>query len=143
MSVDNEVRAASEKFYSALNRMAKGEAGTMADVWSHGVQVTAFHPIGGRDIGWDKVGASFENVAKIASDGQIKLVDQIIQASGDMACETGTEKGHLTLAGLQANIDQRVTNIYRKENGTWKMVHHHADISSSMMDVLARLKANA
>jgi ketosteroid isomerase-like protein len=143
MSAENEVRAASEKFYSALNRMAKGEAGTMTEIWSHGAQVTAFHPIGGRDVGWDKIGGSFEQVAKIASDGQIKLADQIIQVGGDMACETGTEKGRLVLAGLHASIDQRVTNIYRRENGDWKVVHHHTDMSPAMMDVLARLKAKA
>ena len=36
MSVESEVRAASAKFYSALNHMAKGDAGPLAEVWSHG-----------------------------------------------------------------------------------------------------------
>lgn len=143
MSAETEVRAASEKFYAALNRMVKGEAGTMSDVWSHGAQVTAFHPIGGREIGWDKVGGSFDQVAKLASDGQVKLADQIIQVAGDMACETGTEKGQVVLAGLSAAIDHRVTNVYRKENGSWRIIHHHTDMSPAMMEVLARLQAKA
>lgn len=29
--------------------MAKGEAGAMEGVWSHGAEVTALHPIGGRE----------------------------------------------------------------------------------------------
>ena len=143
MSAETEVRAASAKFYSALNRITKGEAGSMTDVWSHGAQVSAFHPIGGRDIGWDKVGGSFDQVAKIAADGQVKLVDQILQVGSDMALETGTERGQLVLAGLQAAIDHRVTNVYRKEAGGWKLVHHHTDTSPAMMEILTRLQAKA
>ncbi len=143
MSVETEVRAASQAFYSALNSMAKGEAGTMSDVWSRGAQVTALHPIGGRDVSWDNIAASFERVAQIASEGQIRLTDQIIQIAGDMACESGTEEGHLVLAGLRASIDHGVTNVYRREDGVWKIIHHHADPSPAMMDVLARLKARS
>ncbi|MCG8606139.1 hypothetical protein MJD09_14270 [bacterium] len=28
--------------------MANGDAGSMADIWSHGADVTVMHPIGGR-----------------------------------------------------------------------------------------------
>jgi hypothetical protein len=31
-----------------------------------------------------------------------------------------------------------VTNIYRREGGEWKMVHHHADVSPEVMEVLER-----
>jgi ketosteroid isomerase-like protein len=141
MSVESEVRSASEKFYAALNRMANGEAGTMTDVWSHSADATALHPIGGRDDGWEKIRGSFDNVASIASDGQIKLTDQIIHGAGDLAYELGTEKGKLKLGGLQVAVEHRVTNVYRREGGAWKVVHHHTDLSPAMMDVLARLQA--
>lgn len=141
MSVESEVRSASEKFYAALNRMANGEAGTMTDVWSHSADATALHPIGGRDDGWEKIRGSFDNVASIASDGQIKLTDQIIHGAGDLAYELGTERGKLKLGGLQVAVEHRVTNVYRREGGAWKVVHHHTDLSPAMMDVLARLQA--
>jgi len=35
MTIENDVRAASEKFYSALNRMLNGDAGPLGDIWSH------------------------------------------------------------------------------------------------------------
>ena len=141
MSIESDVRSASEKFYAALNRMANGEAGTMTDVWSHSADATALHPIGGRDDGWEKIRGSFDNVASIASDGQIKLTDQIIHGAGDLAYELGTEKGKLKLGGLQVAVEHRVTNVYRREGGAWKVVHHHTDLSPAMMDVLARLQA--
>lgn len=138
MSTEDEIRQASKQFYAALNRMANGDAGPMADIWSHGPTVTALHPIGGRNVGWDAVSASFAKVAQIASDGLIELKDQLFHVSGDVACEVGVERGQLKLAGKQVAIEHRVTNIYRREDGAWKMIHHHTDASPAMLEVLGR-----
>lgn len=140
VSTEDEVRKASAQFYGALNQIANGDSGAMADVWSHSPSVTAMHPIGGREVGWDAVRASFEQVAKIASDGKVELKDQLIQVAGDMAYEVGSEQGQLTLAGHQATIEHRVTNIYQRQAGGWKLVHHHTDTSPAMLEILSRLQ---
>jgi ketosteroid isomerase-like protein len=138
MSEDG-VRNASAQFYSGLNRMAHGDASSMTNVWSHDPGATAMHPIGGRDIGWDAIRNSFKQVAELASGGNIELKDQVIQVTGDTACEIGIEAGHIELAGEKVEIEHRVTNIYRNEGGTWKLMHHHTDPSPSMLDRLSRL----
>ena len=51
MTIEDEVRAASDKFYSALNRMLNGDASLLGDIWSHSATVTTMHPIGGREVG--------------------------------------------------------------------------------------------
>jgi ketosteroid isomerase-like protein len=140
MSAESEVRAASEQFYAALNHITTGDAGPMAHAWSHGAAVTSMHPLGGRETGWDQVGPSWSEVAKVVSAGQVKLTDQHIHAAHDMAYEVGVEKGHLTMGGHKVNIDQRVTNVYRRHDGAWKIVHHHSDLSSAMIDLLAKLQ---
>jgi len=141
MSAEDEVRDASNKFYAGLNRMANGDAGPLADIWSHSATVTTMHPIGGREVGWDQVRKSWEQVAQLSSGGQGKLSDRVIQIAGDAAYELGVERGQMTLAGQQVTIDHRVTNIYRREAGAWKIVHHHSDIAPAMVDVVNRLKA--
>ena len=78
MSAEDEVRDASNKFYAALNRMANGDAGPLAGIWSHSATVTTMHPIGGREVGWDQVRKSWEQVAELTSEGQVKLGDQVI-----------------------------------------------------------------
>ena len=139
MSAEEEVRHASRQFYTALNRMANGDAGPMASTWSHGPEVTALHPIDGREIGWEAVKASFEGFAQIATDGKIDLKDQLIRVEGDVACELGVEQGGCKLGGHPVAIKHRVTNIYRRESGAWRMIHHHSDTSPAMLDVLATL----
>jgi|SRR3972149_9894401 len=140
MSTEDEVRKASEQFYAALNRMANGDARPLADIWSQGAGVTTMHPIGGREVGWDKVRGSFEQVAQIASEGRVRLDDQVIRVVGDLAYELGYERGQAKFAGQQVTLDHRVTNIYRREAGSWKIVHHHTDVSPAMLDVLNRLQ---
>ena len=50
MQAEDEVRAASEKFYAASKRMLNGDAASLTDIWSHAVNVTTMHPIGGREV---------------------------------------------------------------------------------------------
>jgi ketosteroid isomerase-like protein len=140
MSNVEEVREASKKFYERLNRMANGETNTFADVWSQNESATAMHPIGGRDVGWKEVENSFNQVAGVASDGKVELKDQLIRVLGDAAFEVGIEKAQFKVAGMEVKAEIRVTNIYQKENGSWKMVHHHTDIAPSMIEALQKLQ---
>jgi ketosteroid isomerase-like protein len=141
MAAEDEVRDASTQFYAALNSMTDGSAAPMTQIWSHG-PVTTLHPIGGRQVGWDEVRGSFEQVAGLASGGHVELRDQHIQVLGDdVAYEVGVEHGQAKLAGENIAIEQRVTNIYRREPDGWKVVHHHTDISPAMVDMLTRLRA--
>jgi ketosteroid isomerase-like protein len=139
MSHEDDVREASRSFYAALNRMLGGDSGSMADIWSHGDEVTAMHPLGGRVVGWKGVEGSFAKVAGLATGGQVALRDQLIHVLGDVAYEAGTEQGGATLAGEKISLDHRVTNIYHREGGAWKIVHHHTDISPAMVNLASRL----
>ena len=141
MATEDEVRKASDQFYAALNGMSNGDAGPMADVWSHSADVTTMHPLGGREVGWDEVAGPWGQVAQLASSGQVELTDQLIRASGDMAYEVGVEKGQMTLAGQPMPINHRVTNVYRREGGAWKIVHHHTDEAPAMIDLVKSLQA--
>jgi ketosteroid isomerase-like protein len=142
MSRQDAVRKASKKFYAGLNLMAEGRRRAFEDIWAHGPAVTAMHPIGGRVEGWEAVRDSFDQVAGSASGGKIELRDQLIQVVGDMAYEVGVERGEFTMAGDRIEIEQRVTNVYRRQGDEWKMVHHHTDTSQAMIDVLNRLQAS-
>ena len=141
MSTQDAVRSASARFYSALNRMADGDGSEMSRAWSHSETVTAMHPIGGEQVGWDAVTGACAGVAELASGGHVEIADQEIHTGEDLAYELGTERGNMKLAGESIAIEQRVTNIYRREEGQWKLVHHHTDLSPAMLGILERLQA--
>jgi len=136
MSTEDGVREASKQFYAGLTKMLEGDLSVIDTVWSHDDTVTTMHPIEGRQVGWDAVRNSFLQFSEAASNGSVELNDQLVRVHGDMAFEMGVESGKLNLAGKAITVNQRVTNVYRLENGQWKMIHHHADASPSMVDAL-------
>jgi len=140
MSTEDEVRNASNQFYAALNKMVNGSSQSLSDIWSHNPAVTTMHPIGGRQVGWKDVWATWDQTAQVASEGQVKLEDQYIRVIGDMAYEIGVENAGFRIAGQKVTDHVRVTNIYQKEGGTWKIVHHHSDLSPAMVEILHKLQ---
>jgi ketosteroid isomerase-like protein len=138
MSTEDEVKAASDRFYSALSRM---DIAQLPEVWSHSESVTTMHPMGGEQVGWQAVRESFEQAAGAMTDVHVEIADQIIQAGEDMAYEVGVERGHGKVAGETISIEHRVTNVYRREAGGWKLVHHHTDVSPAMVEILQRSQA--
>ncbi len=138
MSREDEVRRISDRFYSGLDRM---DVSALPEVWSHRDDVTTMHPMGGEQVGWEEVRTSFEGAAGLMTDSHVELIDQRIYAGEDLAYETGIERGRAKLSGEPVEFEQRVTNVYRREDGQWKMVHHHTDVSNGLVDIIQRLQA--
>ena len=138
MAAEDEVRQASEQFYEALNRvLEESDTGPMEEIWSHGSDVSAMHPFGGRMLGWEEVRSSWEQAAQAFSGGQVTPDDVVVVALTDDAAYTlGTERGQGSIGGETVGIDWRATNAYRREADGWKMVHHHTDFSSEVAEAL-------
>lgn len=132
MTTKERVRKASERFYEALNQMLNGNPASMEDIWSRGSEVTTMHPVGGREVGGNAVQASWEEIARRCSDGEVELRDQLLRVGGEIAYEIGTEHVTVTLAEEKVESEVRVTNIYRHTAGKWRMIHHHADADPDM-----------
>jgi ketosteroid isomerase-like protein len=132
MSVEN-VRQASDRFYAALNRGINGDTSEMFDICSHADDVTTMHPLGGRQIGWSEVRTSWEMAAGAVDGGSVEVSDlQITLLGDDAAYTTGTENASATVGGTPVSISARCTNVYRREDGVWKVVHHHVDLLPDM-----------
>lgn len=142
---DDEIVAVSERFYDALEGMANGDASAMPAVWSHADDVTTMHPIGGREVGWDEVKEPWNAVASMAVEGKgtITPIDRLVRVSGDIAYEVLTEKVSMSLAHHPLEGDYRATNVYRREDGEWKMVHHHSDLSQEFVDTLQKIESGS
>lgn len=134
------VREASRAFYSALNSVFNKNAEPMRDVWLHSPEVTAMRPNGGREIGWEQLWEAWQYVARVFSGGQVELTEQYIVTSGDLAYEIGLEIGRFSPGGEEVEVAHRATNVYRRSNGAWKIVHHHTDKSDGAIAAFSRLE---
>ena len=141
MSAEDEVRQASEQYYAALTGLLNGDAGPLIQIWSHSPDVTAMNPYGGREVGWEQLQAVFERVAQqcLGSQATVWLKDPLIRVGGDLAYETGIESGEGIIMGKPTTIRHRVTNIYRREAGGWKMVHRQTDLNPAEQGLSSQL----
>lgn len=140
MAAEDEVRTVSREFYAALNRMLGGDASSLGDIWAHASIVSTMHPIGGWEIGWEQVKASFEQVARFSTGGRVELTDQLLRIAGEFAYELGVERAQFSISGEPLSLNSRVTNIYQRQAGNWKIVHHHGDKSPGIFEALNRSK---
>ncbi|MFD0986533.1 YybH family protein [Methyloligella solikamskensis] len=128
MSDHDGVAAAAAAFYDALNIFFGGEMEPMKVVWSHADDVTYMGPDGGFQVGWRAVLAEWEKVAAMKLGGHVVPEGMRITCGGDLAVVSNYEKGTNTNIGDgPVDVLIRATNIFRRENGAWKMIGHHTD----------------
>lgn len=127
--VKDEVLAANEQFYSALNIMFTGDVAPMLAVWSHQDDITYMGPDNCYKIGWNKIKADWEFQAAKKLGGKVEPSDIHVIVGNQLAVVTNYEVGqNQGDDGSPVKVKIRATNTYRKENGQWKMVGHHTDL---------------
>lgn len=129
-SVEAErVGQASANFYKSLNEMFVGDVASMFNVWSHADDVTYMGPVGDFKIGWEQVRAEWEKQASLKLGGEVLPVDVHVTVGDDLAVVQCREVGNnLDAEGRPLQVSIRATNVFRKEQGEWKMIGHHVDI---------------
>lgn len=56
------------------------------------------------------------------------MENTIVASSGDLAYTVGFERGPVQVdRGTRQDMVIRVTHIYRRVDGDWKIIHRHAD----------------
>jgi ketosteroid isomerase-like protein len=126
---EEAVGKAAARFYAALNTLFKGDVGPMKEVWSHADDVTYMGPAGGFQVGWSQVQASWESQAAMKLGGHVEATEIRINAGQELAVTHNYEKGENKAAdGKVETVLIRATNLFRKENGEWKMIGHHTDL---------------
>jgi len=127
-----EIRGATLDFYIALNRALQGDLDPLNAVWSHRPDVSNLSAVGGRSVGWTEVHANFPYMVRLYPGGRIVPRDIMVVPGRDMGYSVCTETGRLRSAeGPMVIFNQRATNIFRLEEGKWKLIHHHADSNST------------
>jgi hypothetical protein len=123
MSDHVAVLFANEAFYVAF---ATGDADAMDEVWARQTPVTCIHPGWNLLAGREAVMSSWRNILGHPRTQGIRCVNPSAWLLGGMAYVTCHEA-----------IDQAfliATNVFVRENGAWKMVHHQAAAAPPPME---------
>jgi hypothetical protein len=138
-STEDEVRAAAERFYAAIEAMVSGKGlEPMREAWHHTSRVTGGHPSGDWAQGWDEIYATWEVFSSFGhpTRGGSKIRDLKVHLYGDDVAYTTC----IFIASPAFGGESLAcTNVLHRQNGVWKVVHHHADKSPKMASALEKI----
>ncbi len=123
------VSKATQQFYSALNVLFTGSSVPMEDAWSHAADITYMGPAGGLRSGWSQIQAEWKVQASLKLGGKVEPKDLHMTVGRDLAIVSNYEVGeNVGPDGQSQKVEIRATNLFRKEQGKWKMIGHHTDL---------------
>lgn len=113
----------------ADEQLHRGNPVPRMQLWSHDDPVTLLGAFGVAASGWERVSNTFRWLARRFSQGGPFQLDVIAAGvSGDLAYTVGYEHSVVSLDGEAPRPARlRVTHVYRRESGEWKIVHRHGD----------------
>jgi ketosteroid isomerase-like protein len=119
----------SQMQHEAEEALVRGDVGPRLQMWSHKDPVTLFAALGASKTGWDELEPTFHSVASRVSGGHAVTYEIVsFDLSGDLAWTVGFSRFTASIdGGPLTRYTLRVTHLYRREGGDWKVVHEHSD----------------
>ncbi len=129
MTATDDVQKVFAEQEPAIHAFVQGNPEAHLANWSHADDVTIFGGWGAYEKGWDEVGPRMEWAAARYHGARITCEILSMGQSGDLAYVIYFEKGEARVGNLSdfRPVLLRVTVLYRRENGVWKIIHRHAD----------------
>jgi len=99
-------------------------------LWSREDDISLFGAFGPCKKGWHQVEKTVDWVASRFREGAVTAEYEVVHEGADLAYTVGYELGDVVLDGAPMTRQRlRVTQIYRREDGQWRLVHRHGDFA--------------
>ncbi len=119
-----------EQYHRALDEFFRGNPEPAKMLYSHQEDASLANPFGPVAIGWKKIAETMERAASNYADGKATSFEGLAKyVTPNLAYIVEVERFKARVGGKEgfASGALRVTSILRREDGTWKIVHRHAD----------------
>lgn len=132
MQVDasvKELEQVVQQYHTALDVFMRGRPDPMKALFSRADDVVLANPFGPAVQGWDDVSAALDYASSRFSDGEASGFDRgASYVTADLATIYEVEQGNVSVGGGPVTAwVLRTTTTFRREDGTWRVVHRHAD----------------
>ena len=117
-------------YHLAAAEFVKGNPEPYTALWSHGDDVTVGNPWGPPVRGWKSVKPTMERAATLWRDGEVVGFENISTiVTSELGFIVEIERFNAKMGGSDhlTPVALRTTSILRPEQGTWKIMHRHAD----------------
>lgn len=126
---DPDVAALVSRAATAHERLMRGDIAG----YRRAIEVTPdfllMDPFGGRPSGAPKSDAHWNRIGRFFRDGDAASFELVgAYRSADLIVLVANERAHVAVGSLAAqDWSLRVTLVFRREDGAWRLAHRHAD----------------
>ena len=121
--------AAIARLHAAMAKVANGDISAIKALYAHGEDATSFYGWGGYEKGWAAVSKRWDWAGQQFKGGSVTYENVTTVVSPALAYTTEIETFEARMEGMDrpARWSNRVTHIFRVEDGEWRLVHRHAN----------------
>jgi ketosteroid isomerase-like protein len=130
MAAVDDVDEFIERSHLALGEIVNGNPEPLKEIYSHRQDVSLANPFGPPVRGWDEAARTMERAASNYRDGESVRFENVAKyVTSELAYIVEVERYRTKVGGSEdiTPVTLRVTSILRPEDGTWKILHRHAD----------------
>ncbi|MFC5818474.1 YybH family protein [Nonomuraea sp. NPDC050478] len=113
----------------AMRALFSGDQAPFMSMWSTRDPLSLFGAWGSCTTGSAELNRVYHWVgSRFSRCGDLSFDVEVVDIVGDLAYTVGCERFTASVDGRPAEpMTIRVTHVYRREDGTWKIVHRHGD----------------
>ena len=126
----DDLEAVIERYHQAAGEFVKGNPDPYKQVWSQRDDVTVANPFGPARRGWAQVAETMERASFNWKDGEVVGFENVVKyVTPELAYIVEVERFKAKVGGAEeiTPVALRTTTVLRPEDGTWKVMHRHAD----------------
>jgi ketosteroid isomerase-like protein len=136
------VRTAVARLHVAMADVANGDVSAIKSLYSHTDDATSFYGWGGYEKGWDAVSRRWDWAGAQFKGGTVRYQNISTVVTPEMFYVTDIETyENQRVAGVEdiTGWSNRVTHIFRREAGEWRLVHRHGNRLEGQYEPSGRL----
>jgi len=124
------VDAATARLHAAMAKVANGDVSEIKRLYSHSADATSFYGWGGYEKGEQAVSDRWDWAGRQFQGGTVRHENITTVITPEMFYTTDLETfSNQHVAGVEdvTGWSNRVTHIFRREKGEWRLIHRHAN----------------
>ena len=136
------VQLAIERLHAAMAKVANGDVSAIKALYSQSDDATSFYGWGGYEKGWDNVSRRWDWAGSQFRGGNVRYEGISTVVTPDLFYVTEIETyENQSMANVEGKTGwtNRVTHIFRREGGEWRLVHRHGNRLEAQFEPSTRL----
>lgn len=125
---DVDLEAFVGRCHEAITEQSHGHPEPFLELWSRADDVSIMAAIGGYQIGFEEVSKLLTAASQTQSFETWSAENLVTIVRDDLAFTIELEHYGRHTDGEEEKMTLRATQIYRREDGEWKVIHRHGDI---------------